>query len=87
MKSIVCNYRGVCHYLDYDQNSYQKAPQKKDLWKRILRSPEEDMRPYTDPMLTIRNHQLEMRKRGEDTIKNEWARLKKDRFQSEHTGY
>ena len=76
-KSIVCNYRGVCHYLDHGQNSPQKVHQKKDLWKRILRSSEEEEPHPIDPMLTIRNHQFEIQKRTEETVQNEWARLKK----------
>ena len=92
-KSIVCNNRGVCHYLDYGQTSYQKVPWKKDHWRRILRSsdvyngPAEERTPYIDPMLTLQNHQFQMQKREQQTIKNEWARLKKDRFQSEQSKY
>ena len=84
-KSIVCNYRGVCHYLGYGQNSYQNAPQRKDPWTRTLRSsnfysgPEEEVAHSIDPMLTLQHQQFKIQKRGEQTIKNEWERLKRKR--------
>ena len=82
-KMIVCNYNGVCHPLHLNKQLDQRGLQKRDSWKRIMKSPGFDNGPsqltsLAYPTRKLENKQIEILKREEPKMENDsWSRPKK----------
>ena len=77
-KLIVCNYNGVCQSLHLNKLFDQRGLQKRDSWKRIMKTPGFDNGPSQLTSLGDPTRKLEILKREEPKMENESrSRLKK----------
>jgi hypothetical protein len=92
-KLTVCNYNGVCHPLHLNKQLDQTFLQKRDNWKRILRSPGFDNGPpqltsLGDPTRKLDNNLMEILKNEEPKMENDsWPKLKKEGLWSKLVRY
>ena len=92
-KLIVCNYNGVCHPLHLNKQFDQRVLQKRDSWKRVMRSPGFDNGPpqltsLGDPTRKLDNKQMEILKNEEPNMENDsWPILKKEGLWSKLVRY